>query len=47
MELENSRDSERIAYSLWKVLCVRAELRIVFCYRSLPPGPGSGQLPEP
>ena len=35
MELENSRDSERIAYSLWKVLCVRAELRIVFCYRSL------------
>ncbi len=35
MELENSRDSERIAYSLWKVLCVRSELRIVFCYRSL------------
>lgn len=33
MELENSRDDARTAYSLWKVLCVRAALRIVFCYR--------------
>lgn len=33
MELENSRDDDRIAYALWKVLCVRADLRIVFCYR--------------
>lgn len=33
MELENSREPDKIAYSLWKVLCVRAELRIVFCYR--------------
>ncbi len=33
MELENSRDDVRIAYSLWKVLCVRAALRVVFCYR--------------
>ena len=32
-ELENNLDRERIAYSLWKVLCVRADLRIVFCYR--------------
>jgi hypothetical protein len=32
-ELENSPDKERIAYSLWKVLCVRSDLRIVFCYR--------------
>ncbi len=32
-ELENSLDDERIAYSLWKVLCVRADLRVVFCYR--------------
>jgi hypothetical protein len=32
-ELENSPDEERIAYSLWKVLCVRSDLRIVFCYR--------------
>jgi hypothetical protein len=33
MELENSKDDDRIAYSLWKVLCVRADLRVVFCYR--------------
>lgn len=32
-ELENSLDEDRIAYSLWKVLCVRSDLRIVFCYR--------------
>ena len=30
MELENNQ--ERIAYSLWKVLCIRVQLRIVFCY---------------
>jgi len=30
MELENQPD--RINYSLWKVLCIRAALRIVFCY---------------
>ncbi len=33
IELENSQNDERIAYSLWKVLCVRSSLRIVFCYR--------------
>jgi hypothetical protein len=32
-ELENSRDEDRVAYSLWKVLCVRAPLRVVFAYR--------------
>ena len=32
-ELENSKDNNRIAYSLWKVLCVRADLGVVFCYR--------------
>jgi hypothetical protein len=32
-ELENSPDDDRVAYSLWKVLCVRANLRVVFCYR--------------
>lgn len=36
IELENSRKDDRIAYSLWKVLCVRAELRLVFCYRREP-----------
>ncbi|HUN97493.1 MAG TPA: hypothetical protein VMU69_14855 [Bradyrhizobium sp.] len=33
MELENSVRADQIAYSLWKVLSVRAGLRIVFCYR--------------
>lgn len=33
MELENSAREDKIAYSLWKVLSVRAELRILFCYR--------------
>lgn len=32
-ELENSRDNTPIAYSLWKVLCIRDVLRGVFCYR--------------
>lgn len=33
MEFENRREEDFIAYSLWKVLCVRSELRVVFCYR--------------
>jgi hypothetical protein len=33
IELENSRTDDRIASSLWKVLSVRASLRLVFCYR--------------
>ena len=32
-ELENSTADDRVAYSLWKVLCVRSQLRVVFCYR--------------
>lgn len=32
-ELENSSVDDLVAYSLWKVLCVRASLRVVFCYR--------------
>jgi hypothetical protein len=32
-ELENSRTDDRVGYSLWKVLCVRAALRVVFAYR--------------
>lgn len=35
-ELENSAKENLIAYSLWKVLCVRCELRVVFCYRAKP-----------
>lgn len=32
-ELENGGAEDPVAYSLWKVLCVRAALRVVFCYR--------------
>jgi hypothetical protein len=32
-ELENSTRDDRVAYSLWKVLCIRADLRVVFAYR--------------
>jgi hypothetical protein len=32
-ELENQTNPDFIAYALWKVLVVRAELRVVFCYR--------------
>jgi hypothetical protein len=32
-ELENGRTDDRVGYSLWKVLCVRAALRVVFAYR--------------
>lgn len=32
-ELENHRTDDRVAYSLWKVLCLRAELRVVFAFR--------------
>lgn len=33
-ELENSPRDEVVAYALWKVLCIRHALRVVFCYRS-------------
>jgi hypothetical protein len=36
VELENSSRQDQVAYSLWKVLCVRAALRLVFCYRRQP-----------
>lgn len=32
-ELENSSREDLISYSLWKVLSVAADLRVVFCYR--------------
>jgi hypothetical protein len=32
-ELENAEDDDLVAYSLWKVLCIRCRLRVVFCYR--------------
>ena len=33
VELENSSMDDRVAYSLWKVLNLRTELRVVYCYR--------------
>jgi hypothetical protein len=32
-ELENHPRDDRVAYSLWKVLCLRVGLRVVFAYR--------------
>lgn len=32
-ELENHRTDERVSYSLWKVICTRADLRVVFAFR--------------
>jgi hypothetical protein len=32
-ELENSPDNDRVAYALWKLLCIRASLRVLFAYR--------------
>lgn len=33
IELENHPKDARVAYSLWKVLCIRAPLRVVIAYR--------------
>jgi hypothetical protein len=38
-ELENAASDDRVAYSLWKVLAIRCQLRLVFCYR---PEPSAG-----
>ncbi len=33
VELENSWDSDKICYCLWKVLCVRAPVHALICYQ--------------
>ena len=33
VELENSFDTNKIAYCLWKILCVRAPIRVLICYQ--------------
>lgn len=33
VELENRYDVERISYALWKILCVRAPIRVLICYQ--------------
>ncbi len=32
-ELENHRTDDRVGYSLWKALCLRTDLRVVFAFR--------------
>lgn len=32
-ELENHRTDDRVGYSLWKVLCLSTDLRVVFAFR--------------
>lgn len=32
-ELENSWDVDRICYCLWKILCIRASVRVLVCYQ--------------
>lgn len=33
VELENSYDIGRISYALWKILCIRAPIRVLICYQ--------------
>lgn len=35
-ELENQQKDEFIEYAFWKTICVRADLRVLFCYRKTP-----------
>jgi hypothetical protein len=35
IELENQPRDDYIAYDLWKLLCLRVRLRLVYCYRPL------------
>jgi hypothetical protein len=34
VELENSAKDDLVAYALWKILCVRPEIKGLFCYRN-------------
>jgi hypothetical protein len=36
VELENRFDRNKISYCLWKILCVRAPIRVLICYQSNP-----------
>jgi len=36
VELENSFDINKISYCLWKILCIRAPIRVLICYQSGP-----------
>jgi len=32
-ELENSPQDDRVAYALWKVMCIRSRMKVMICYR--------------
>ena len=32
-ELENSPHDDRVAYALWKVMCIRSRIKVMICYR--------------
>jgi len=34
VELENKYNIEKISYCLWKILCVRAPIRVLICYQN-------------
>jgi len=34
VELENRFDRNKISYCLWKILCVRAPIRVLICYQT-------------
>ena len=34
VELENSYDLDKIDYCLWKLMCIRTQIRILICYQS-------------
>jgi len=34
VELENEYNIEKISYCLWKILCVRAPIRVLICYQN-------------
>ena len=34
VELENSDEVNKITYCLWKILCIRAPIRVLICYQS-------------
>ncbi len=34
VELENDYDVKKISYCLWKILCIRAPIRVLICYQS-------------
>jgi hypothetical protein len=34
VELENTYDVKKISYCQWKILCIRAPIRVLICYQN-------------